>query len=105
MGLFTGHDLVNNEYLILWVKEYRIPIGNMHPIAFFWGIKPFNIPMRLRMINKTIDMFSYYATILLRKVRKKLFCVFSDCQFQIITSRGRDPLLPYPTEWSFRLHQ
>ena len=68
MGLFGGHYLVHNEIFTIGIQEYGIPIGYVHPVAFLRGIEPFNISTCMRMIDKTIDMFRYYATVLLMKV-------------------------------------
>jgi hypothetical protein len=56
MSLLSSHDLVDDNYLITRIKEYCIPIGHMHPVAFFWHIEPFYIAVCMRMVGKPIEL-------------------------------------------------
>ena len=67
MSFFGSHYFVDNEIFPVGVKEYSIPVGYMHPIAFLRGIETFYVSTCMRMINKTIDVFRYDTTVLLMK--------------------------------------
>jgi hypothetical protein len=86
MSQFGGHYFVNNDILPVRVEEYGVTIRHMHPIAFFGGIETFDVPMGMRMISKTINVFDYDATILLMKGSKKIFGTLSYLQMQKIHS-------------------
>lgn len=72
MGLLGGHYLVDHEFLSVRVKEYGIPIGHMHPVTFLGCVETLDVPMSIRMICKTINVFGYDASVLLVKGLKKI---------------------------------
>ena len=95
MSLLSSRDLVDDHYLITKIKEYCIPIGHMHPIAFIWHIQPLYISMCMRMVGKPIYMFAYDTAIFLRQGYKEFDCPFRDFYVQKITSlKNQDPSLP-----------
>ena len=102
MSLFTSHNLVNDNGLITRIKEYGITIGHMHPVPFFWHVEPFYVPVCVRMVGKTINMFSDDTAILLRKVSKEFYCPFGDFSVQGITScKAKILLCPVPRHCLF----
>ena len=86
MSLFGGHYFVDYDILPVGVKEYSVTIRHMHPVAFLGIIETFDVPMGMRMICETINMFDYDATILLMKALKKIFGTLSYLQMQKIHS-------------------
>ncbi|MGA2934132.1 MAG: hypothetical protein ABSD81_03140 [Methanomicrobiales archaeon] len=86
MSLFGGHYLVDNDILPVRVEEYGVTVRHMHPVAFLGGIETFDVPMCMRMISETIDVFDYDATILFMKASKKVFGTLSYLQMQKIHS-------------------
>jgi hypothetical protein len=106
MSLLSSHYLVDDNYLITRIKEYGIPIGHMHPVAFYWHSEPLYISVCMRMVGKPIYMFAYNTAIFLRQGYKEFDCPFRDFYFQKITSlKDQDPSLPGSTTPSFPLHR
>jgi hypothetical protein len=102
MGLLGGHHLVNNEIFTVGVKEYGITVGDVHPVAFLRGIEAFDIPMRTRVIHKTVDMFGNYATVLLMKALKISFNSLGNAYIQKKSLRKTELLLrPVPRNGRF----
>ena len=75
MSLLSSHDLVDDNYLITRIKEYCIPIGHMHPVAFFCHIEPFYISVCMRMVGKPIYMFAYNTAIFMAGLQGTLLPV------------------------------
>ena len=97
MCLFSGHYLVDYDILAVRVKKYGVTIRHMHPVAFPGGIQTLNIPMYLRKMGKTIEVFRYYPTILLMKAGKKIINSLIDPQIhQISLPESEFLLCPVP---------
>jgi len=78
MSLFRCQDLVDNKAVAIRIEEYDVFIGDMHPVALLGGIQPLDIPMRIRMIDQTINMVSYDTAVFPGKSLKKLLCPDGD---------------------------
>ena len=68
MSLFGSHYLIDDNGLITRIKEYRVTVGYVHPVPFFWRVEPFYIAVCVRMIGEPVNMFTYNPAILVRKV-------------------------------------
>ena len=66
MRLFRGHDLIDNDLPAIGIKEDRVPVRHMHAVPFLFHREPLDIPCRVRMVCKTIDMLAYDTEILIR---------------------------------------
>jgi len=97
MSLLSSHNLVDDNCLITRIKEQGITIGHVHPVPFFWRVKPFYIPVCMRMVGESINMFSNDTTILLRHGCKEFYCPSGDFYVQGITSyKAKILLCPVP---------
>jgi hypothetical protein len=65
MSLFRSHNLIYDNSLGMKIKKYRITIRHMHPVTFFWHREPLYVPLGVRMVRKTINVFRYNTAIFL----------------------------------------